>query len=35
MRGDEVDGVDYYFTSREEFEQKIKHNDFLEYAKVR
>lgn len=35
MRGNEVDGVDYYFISREEFEQKIEHNDFLEYAKVR
>lgn len=35
IRGNEVDGVDYYFISREEFEQKIKHNDFLEYAKVR
>lgn len=35
MRGKEIDGVDYYFVSREEFEEKIKKNDFLEYAKVR
>lgn len=35
MRGGEVDGVDYYFISREEFEKKIEKNEFLEYAKVR
>ena len=35
MRGKEVDGVDYYFITRDEFEEKIKNNDFLEYAKVR
>ena len=34
-RGKEVDGKDYYFITREEFEEKIKNNDFLEYAKVR
>ena len=34
IRPREVDGVDYYFVSREEFENKIKNNDFLEYAKV-
>ncbi|MBU1144827.1 MAG: guanylate kinase [Firmicutes bacterium] len=28
----EVDGVDYFFVSREVFEQKIKENKFLEYA---
>lgn len=28
----EVDGVDYFFTTREEFEKKIKANGFLEYA---
>lgn len=32
MRPGEVDGVDYYFVSREEFEERIKNNQFLEYA---
>ncbi len=31
-RENEVDGVDYFFVSREEFEDKIKQNRFLEYA---
>lgn len=35
MRLGEKEGVDYYFVSREEFERKIEHGDFLEYAKVR
>lgn len=35
MRAGEVEGVDYFFVSREEFEKKIKNGDFLEYAKVR
>jgi len=35
MRAGEKDGVDYYFITREEFEEKIKKEDFLEYAKVR
>jgi len=26
-----VEGVDYYFISKEKFEEKIKNNDFLEY----
>ncbi len=30
----EKDGVDYYFVSREEFEEDIKNNNFLEYANV-
>jgi guanylate kinase len=30
----EVNGVDYFFVSKEEFEEDIKNNDFLEYAKV-
>ena len=34
MRDGEVDGVDYYFVSKEEFEEKIKNGDFLEYAEV-
>lgn len=31
-RLNEVDGKDYYFLTKEEFEQKIKEGDFLEYA---
>ncbi|HHX78312.1 MAG TPA: guanylate kinase [Acholeplasmataceae bacterium] len=31
-RPGEVDGVDYYFVSREEFEQRIKENKFLEWS---
>ncbi|QVK20582.1 guanylate kinase [Mycoplasmatota bacterium] len=31
-REGEIDGVDYYFVSREEFEQRIKDDMFLEYA---
>lgn len=30
----EVDGVDYYFLTKSEFEEKIKNNEFIEYAKV-
>jgi guanylate kinase len=33
-RGEEVDGRDYYFLSKEEFENKIQNGDFLEYAEV-
>jgi guanylate kinase len=33
-REGEVDGVDYYFVSRTEFEEGIKAGDFLEYATV-
>ncbi len=32
MRPGEVDGKDYYFVSREEFEQRIKDGKFLEHA---
>ena len=32
-REGEQDGVDYYFTSQEDFENKIKENGFLEYVK--
>ncbi|MBQ5882894.1 MAG: guanylate kinase [Clostridia bacterium] len=32
-REGEKDGVDYYFTSKEDFENKIKENGFLEYVK--
>lgn len=31
-REGEVDGVDYIFVTREEFEQKIQEGEFLEYA---
>lgn len=30
VRPGEIDGKDYYFISREEFEQKLKEDDFLE-----
>jgi guanylate kinase len=30
----EINGVDYFFVSKEEFENDIKNDDFLEYAKV-
>lgn len=30
----EKDGVDYFFLSKEEFEKRVKNNEFLEYAKV-
>ena len=33
-RESEIDGVDYYFVSKEEFERKIENGDFLEYAQV-
>ena len=33
-RKNEVDGVDYFFTSPESFQKLIKENAFLEYAKV-
>jgi len=31
-RDGEVEGKNYFFVTKEEFEQKIKDNDFLEYA---
>ena len=31
IRPGEVDGVDYYFVSKEEFQEKIKNGEFLEY----
>ena len=33
-RTGEIDGVDYYFVTKEEFEEKINNNEFLEYAIV-
>lgn len=32
-RGNEQDGVEYYFLTKEEFEEKINNNELLEYAK--
>lgn len=34
IRGNEVDGVDYFFVTKEEFENKIKNGEMLEYAQV-
>lgn len=34
IRGNEVNGVDYYFVTKEEFEEKIKNDEMLEYAQV-
>ena len=33
-RKGEIHGVNYYFLTKEEFEQKISENDFLEWAEV-
>ena len=33
-RPNEVNGVDYFFISQEEFKKKIEKNDFYEYAKI-
>ena len=33
-RKNEVNGKDYYFITKEEFEEKIKNDEFLEYAVV-
>jgi len=33
-RANEVDGVDYYFLTTEEFRTKIRKNEFLEYEEV-
>ncbi|CAM1345311.1 guanylate kinase [Tenacibaculum amylolyticum] len=33
-RGEEKDGIDYYFLSRDEFIQKIKNSEFLEWEEV-
>ena len=34
IRGEEVNGVDYNFISKEEFLQNIENNKYLEYANV-
>jgi guanylate kinase len=33
-RGEEKDGIDYYFISRDEFIKKIKNDEFLEWEEV-
>ncbi len=33
-RSNEIDGVDYYFVSKQEFEKLIKKDNFYEYAKI-
>ena len=33
-RTNEIDGKDYFFVSKEKFENLVKNNEFLEYAKV-
>jgi len=33
-RGDERDGEDYFFISREEFEDRVRRGEFLEHAEV-
>ena len=32
-RGNEIEGKDYFFISKDKFEEMIKNNEFLEYAK--
>ena len=33
-RSEEKDGVDYYFVSKDEFDNMVLNNEFLEYAKI-
>ena len=33
-RDGEVDGVNYHFIAKEEFERKVEQNDFIEYCNV-
>jgi len=33
-RSNEVEGIDYYFVDENDFENKIKNNEFYEYAKI-
>ena len=33
-RANEVDSVDYFFITKDEFEKKIKNNEFYEFAKI-
>lgn len=34
IRGNEREGIDYHFVTKEEFQEKINHNGFLEWANV-
>lgn len=34
LRGDEIDGKDYYFTSKEEFLHKVARQEFVEFEEV-
>jgi guanylate kinase len=34
LRGNEVDGQDYHFVSREDFERMVENGEFLEHAQV-
>ncbi|RKX96125.1 MAG: guanylate kinase, partial [Spirochaetes bacterium] len=34
QRKGEINGIDYFFILRDEFEEKIKKGDFLEWAEV-
>ena len=33
-RPNEVDGIDYFFVEKDEFQKKIENKDFYEYAKI-
>ena len=33
-RNDEIEGINYYFITKEEFQERITSEDFLEYAQV-
>jgi guanylate kinase len=33
-RGNEVDGVDYFFLTEEEFKRRIEENDFIEWERI-
>jgi len=33
-RNGETEGIDYHFISQEDFEKKVKHGEFLEWAKI-
>src|SRR5947209_10178781 len=34
QRGDEKNGQEYYFVPRQQFEEMVNNNEFLEYAEV-
>ena len=33
-RPNEIEGIDYYFVNEDDFEKKIKDNEFYEHAKI-